>query len=85
MARSTRIGARNCPAEPEHGELHAPKDKAQRWYCSHQEHDGRPKTSPRGFLAGSPCHFSPVEAETGILTPRPTRPVIVENPESSAS
>ena len=60
---------RNCPAVPEHGAVLPPKDGKSKYYCSHQGHDGRPKTHKLGAAAQTRAFFSKAEVESGELEP----------------
>ena len=57
----------NCPLVPEHGEVLPPKDGKSRYYCPHQEHDGRPKSHRLGEKAHSRAYFTKEEVQSGVL------------------
>lgn len=70
MAAMTRWGGYRCPADPSHGLLRDGRDGSRHsYYCSHQDHDGRPKSHPLGPSPQTRAHFTVVEAERGSLAP----------------
>ena len=60
-----------CPVNPSHGEV-APAERdakakpnaPKKYQCWHQEHDGRPKHSPSGFLPATQFIFTEEELNT---------------------
>ena len=63
---------RRCPATPEHGEVYETRESkkgGKRFYCSHQDHDGRVPSHPLGVSPQTRAYFTEDEVAAREIVP----------------